>query len=259
MPTYKDTKHGTWYTICWFTDWQGQRKQKCKRGFKTRRDAQQWEREFLMQRQADVNMTMDSFYKLYERDVKPRLKLNTWLTKESIIKKKILPYFGKRKLCDITAQDVIEWQNTIRTLDYGKDDKPFSQTYLKTIHNQLSAMFNHAVRFYGLQVNPAAQVGNMGREQSKEKQFWTKEEYMKFSEAMMDKPLSYYAFEMLYWTGIREGELLALTPKDFDFKNQMLTINKSYQRLNGEDVITDPKTRKSNRFIKMPKFLCEEM
>ena len=42
--------------------------------------------------------------------------------------------------------------------------------------------------------------------------FWTKEQYLKFAEVMMDKPQSFYAFEMLYWCGIREGELLALTP-----------------------------------------------
>ena len=89
--------------------------------------------------------------------------------------------------------------------------------------------------------------------------FWTKEEYLKFAEEMMDKPLSYYAFEMLYWCGIREGELLALTPADFDFDNQTVAINKSYQRLKGRDVITSPKTKKSNRIIKMPQFLSEEM
>ena len=38
--------------------------------------------------------------------------------------------------------------------------------------------------------------------------FWTKEQYLKFAEAMMDKPRSYYAFEMLYWTGIREMILM---------------------------------------------------
>ena len=89
--------------------------------------------------------------------------------------------------------------------------------------------------------------------------FWTKEEYLKFAEAMMDKPVSYYAFEMLYWTGIREGELLALTPEDFDFKAQTVTISKTYHRMKGEDIITSPKTAKSNRTIKMPEFLCEEM
>ena len=89
--------------------------------------------------------------------------------------------------------------------------------------------------------------------------FWTKAEYQRFAEAMMYKPLSYYAFEMLYWCGIREGELLALTPADFDFERGTVSISKSYQRLKGRDVITDPKTPKSNRVIKMPNFLCEEM
>ncbi len=64
---------------------------------------------------------------------------------------------------------------------------------------------------------------------------------------------------MLYWCGIREGELLALTPADFDFETETVQISKSYQRLKGKDVITSPKTRKGNRTIKMPKFLCEEM
>ena len=89
--------------------------------------------------------------------------------------------------------------------------------------------------------------------------FWTKEEYKKFAFEMMDKPVSFYAFEMLYWCGIREGELLALTPADFDFDKETVTINKSYQRLHGEDVITTPKTKKSNRVIQMPDFLCDEI
>ena len=76
---------------------------------------------------------------------------------------------------------------------------------------------------------------------------------------MMDKPVSYYAFQMLYWTGIREGELLALTPADFDFERGTVKISKTYQRLKGQDVITSPKTKKSNRTIQMPDFLCQEM
>ena len=99
----------------------------------------------------------------------------------------------------------------------------------------------------------------MGKKKNREMLFWTKEEYLKFADAMMDKPLSYYAFEMLYWTGIREGELLALTPADFDFEKRTVTINKSFQHLNGRDIITSPKTEKSNRTIQLPKFLCDEM
>ena len=258
MAAFKNKDNGTWYVQFRYTDWKGERQQKLKRVFATKREALEWEREFLMEKQADVNMTFESFAQLYEKDMKPKLKLNTWLTKESIIQKKILPYFGKRKLSEITAKDVMDWQNAIRELTDAKG-KPYSPTYLKTVHNQLSALFNHAVRYYGLQVNPAAKAGNMGVEERREMLFWTKDEYLKFADAMMDKPLSYYAFEMLYWCGIREGELLALTPTDFDFEAGTVSISKSYQRLKGKDVITTPKTKKSNRVIKMPKFLCGEM
>jgi hypothetical protein len=127
--------------------------------------------------------------------------------------------------------------------------KKWEFPYLKTVHNQLSALFNHAVRYYGLKSNPAAIAGNMGTEECEEMQFWTLEEYNKFSEAMMEKTISFYAFEMLYWCGVREGEMLALTPKDFDFKAETVTINKSYQRLKGRDVITTP--------TRMSKLLCQ--
>ena len=258
MAAFKNKDTGTWYVQFRYTDWKGERQQKMKRGFATKKDAQAWEREFLMEKQADINMSFESFVGLYEKDIKPKIKLNTWITKESIIKQKILPYFQKKKLSEITATDIIHWQNEIRELT-DCHGRPLSKTYLKTVHNQLSAIFNHAIRFYGLQLNPAQKAGNMGMEEKKEMLFWTKEEYTKFAEVMMDKPISYYAFEMLYWCGIREGELLALTPADFNFERGTVSINKSYQRLKGQDVITSPKTKKSNRTIKMPKFLCEEM
>ena len=244
MAAFKNKDNGTWYVQFRYTDWKGERQQKLKRGFATKREALEWEREFLMEKQADVNMTFESFVALYEKDIKPKLKLNTWLTKESIIKKKILPYFANRKLSEITAKDIIRWQNEIRELR-DCHGKPLSKTYLKTVHNQLSAIFNHAARFYGLNINPARQAGNMGAEERKEMLFWTREEYTRFSEAMMDKPLSFYAFEVLYWCGVREGELLALTPADFDFEKRTVTINKSYQRLNGQDLITTPKTERA--------------
>ena len=229
-----------------------------KRGFKTKREAQAWEREQLNKTSADLDMTFRSFVDLYTADMKTRLKENTWATKDHIIRTKLLPYFGRLKMCNITAQQIIIWQNEIRSLTDSKG-KPYSTTYLKTVHNQLSALFNHAIKYYGLQSNPAAKAGNMGSEERKEMLFWTKAEYLKFADAMMGKPISYYAFEMLYWCGIREGELLALSASDFDFTNSTVTISKSYQRLKGQDVITTPKTKKSNRVIKMPQFLCEEM
>ena len=191
-------------------------------------------------------------------DMKTRLKENTWATKDHIIRTKLLPYFGKLKMCNITAQQIITWQNEMLN-HKDENGKPYSPVYLKTVHNQLSAIFNHAVRYYNLRENPCKKAGSMGKKKNREMMFWTKEQYLKFAEVMMDKPLSFYAFEMLYWCGIREGELLALTPADFDFEKRTVSINKSYQRLNGQDLITTPKTEKSNRIITMPQFLAEEI
>lgn len=258
MAVYKDDKTNTWRAIYRYVDWTGEKKQTQKRGFKTKREAQAWEREQLNKAASDLDMSFTNFVEHYTEDMKTRIKENTWATKDHIIRTKLLPYFGKLKMSNITAQQIITWQNEMLS---HKDEsgKSYSPVYLKTVHNQLSAIFNHAVRYYNLRENPCKKAGSMGKKKNREMLFWTKEEYLKFADAMMDKPLSFYAFEMLYWCGIREGELLALTPSDFDFKKGTVTINKSYQRLNKQDVITTPKTEKSNRTIKMPQFLTDEI
>lgn len=204
MAIYKND-NGTWYVMIRYQDWTGARKQKCKRGFSTRKEAADWELQFKLQKKASVDMTMESFCTMYEEDVRPSLKQSTWLTKENIIQKKILPYLGKRKVSEITAKDVMDWHNQMRKLK-TKTGKTLSPTYLKTIHGQLSTIFNHAVKYYDLSTNPARKAGALGEEEGKEMLFWTKEEYKRFAEEMMDKPLSYYAFQLLYWCGIRSGD-----------------------------------------------------
>lgn len=145
MAIYKND-NGTWYVMIRYQDWTGARKQKCKRGFSTRKEAADWELQFKLQKKASVDMTMESFCTMYEEDVRPSLKQSTWLTKENIIQKKILPYLGKRKVSEITAKDVMDWHNQMRKLK-TKTGKTLSPTYLKTIHGQLSTIFNHAVKY----------------------------------------------------------------------------------------------------------------
>ena len=141
-----------------------------------------------------------------------------------------------------------------------KEDKKYTSSYLKTIHNQLSAILNHAVKYYGLKNNVASLVGNMGTDKDVKTNYWTYEQYKKFSDAMVDGDLIYYyAFEVLYWCGIREGELLALTPSDIDFENNELTICKTFHCLRHKKYVTSPKTRKSNRTVAMPDFLTDEL
>lgn len=258
MAVIKNNKTGMWEVRTYYKDLTGARKQKTKRGFEKKSEALEWERNFKLKENQSINMNFKDFVEVYMQDIEPRIKKNTFLTKKHIIETKILPYFEKRKLDEIKPANVIRWQNEIMKLK--KDEgKPFSKCYLKTIHNQLSAILNHAVNMYGLKDNVARKAGTMGREENKEMEFWTQDEFQAFLECVADKQISYYAFEILYWTGIRLGELLALTPEDFDFSKKTLRINKSYQRLEGEDVITEPKTQKSNRKIVMPDFLAEEI
>lgn len=257
MAVYKDN-NGTWYISVRYVNWKGEHARKVKRGFATKREATEWERSFLHENAGNLDMSFETFVDLYKKNLKERLKLSTWQTKVSIIDTKILPYFKKKRINDIKVSDVVAWQNTLLNME-DENGERYSLVYLKTIHNQLSAIFNHAVRYYDLQSNPAAKAGNMGKEKTREMLYWTKDEYIQFSNAIMDKPVSFYAFEILYWCGLRLGEMLALTPSDFNFEKNILRINKSYQKIGTEDIITDPKTPKSIRNVQMPDFLAEEM
>lgn len=262
MAVYRDKSNGydgkTWRVAVYYTDWQGNKKKHEKRGFKTKKSAQSYETEFIAKKKKDINMGFSAFVELYLTDIKPQIKLTTYVTKENIINTHILPYFENKSLSDITSVDILQWQNELLML---RDDngKGYSQTYLRTVQNQLNAIFNHAVRYYDLPKNPCAATKKIGKSKAKEMLFWTKEEYWKFAEVVKDKPASYYAFQILYWTGIRCGELLALTISDFDLQKKTLHIDKNYQVVKGEEMITTPKTEKSNRIIDLPEFLCNEM
>lgn len=259
MPVYKDAQRNTWYVKFRYKNWTNEDKWITKRGFKNKRDAVAWEREFHMRLDGDLDMPFSQFTELYKQDRCPRLKESTAVMKDSIIDKKLVPYFGSKPLRDISTRDVLQWQNTMLAYRDADTGMPYSKFYLKTIHNQLSAIFNHAVRFYHLQSNPAAIVGNMGSENGIQMKYWTKENYLRFSEAMMDKPKAFYAFQMLYWCGIREGEMLALTAEDIDFEKKAVHITKTYHRHKGRDIVTEPKTPKSNRVVSMPVFLVEQL
>ena len=252
MRAEKDKKTGKWLIQYRYTDWQGKRRKSTKRGFATKREAEEWLRNFLITQNADFDMKFEEFWKMYCADMETRLREHTMRTKKYIVELKILPYFGKKRVNDITAADIRQWQNELIK-------KGYSPTYLKTINNQLSAIFNYAVRYYDLKSNPCAKAGSMGKSKAEEMDFWTGEEFRKFIDSVMNKRLSYMAFMTLYWTEMRLGELLALTPKDVDLEKRTISITKSYQRLGRKDVITSPKTPKSKRVITIPEFLAADI
>lgn len=258
MKAEKDPKTGKWLTQYRYTDWKGERKKSTKRGFNAKREAEEWLRNFLAKQQADFSMSFRDFLVIYYEDMESRLRENTMRNKKYMIDLKILPYFGEKKMSEIKASDIRKWQSELM-LYRDKNGKAYSQTYLRTLNNQLSSIMNYAVKYYDLGSNPCRKAGTMGRNRAEEMLFWTREEFSRFINSVMDKHLSYICFSILFWTGIRLGELLALTPEDIDFNNRTIRISKSYQRINGKDVITAPKTEKSKRLIKIPENLALDL
>lgn len=253
MPVYKDEQRNSWYCKCNYKDWLGESKSKMKRGFATKREALQWEREFLERQSASMDMKFSSFVDVYFVDKAPRLKERSVMTKRILIETKILPYFGEKKMSEITAVDIIKWQNVLLNQEY----KP---TYLRMIQNQMTAIFNHAERLYDLKDNPCKKVDKMGRANAKELNFWTKEEYEVFIQGFTKSEEMYrIIFQMLFWLGCRVGELLALTSEDINLENGTVSISKTYFRRNQTDYITSPKTESSNRKITIPNFLQKEL
>ena len=252
MPVYKDEKRNTWYASFYFTDWMGNRKRKKKEGFAKKSDAQAFEREFLNKAHASCDMTFGSLVELYMDDCKSRLKPTTCSNKEFIINLKLLPFFQSMPINMIDAVAVRKWQNELIS-----HENNYAQTYLKTVNNQLSAIMNYAVKYYKLPVNPVRVCGSMGKKNAASMKFWTVDEFNKFIAVVGDKPNSKVIFELLFWTGMRSGEMLALTLNDFDFNAMTVSISKNYTRLDKQDLILEPKTPKSKRTITIPKFLGE--
>lgn len=257
MPCYKDEKTGKWFCQFRYTDWTGTQRQKRKRGFRTKREAQEWEAEFQLQKEKRCDMTLASFTELYFEDISSRLRVTTLDTKKHIFETKILPYLGKRKMDEITSADIREWQRQIQA-DGVATGLPYSETYLRSIHSQLTALFSYAKTFYDLKKNPCEAAGPMGSASAGEMLILTKDQYELLRPFFRNEGYL-LAFDILFWSGCREGEMLALCPKDLTTDDQ-LKIYKTYHRRNGQDIFGPTKNSKKggDRSVPLPHWLAEE-
>ena len=240
----------------YYTDWTGEKKPMCKRGFDTKREADEYERFFLAKQNNRSTIPFQALVENYLEDQSFRLKPTTLQNKENIINTKVLPYFKKLKTSDIDALKVRQWQNMLMS-QTSKHGKPYSETYLRSIHTQLSTIFNYAVKNYGLPQNPCVVAGSIGKSNADEMKIWTVEEYNAFIQHEQKSGMR-LAFDILYYSGIRLGELLALTPADI-LPNKMLDINKGFNVVDGEEVFMTTKTLYSPRRISIPDFLYDEI
>lgn len=252
MSVKKDEKTNKYYVSFRYTNWKGERKQKLRRGFRTKKEAMLYQAKFLSQQQVDMDIVLEDFVDVYFNDKENELAASSKKNKRHIIEKHIIPYFGKKKMSEITPAEIIQWQKEIQ-------EKGYKPTYERTIQKELNALFNHAKTIYNHTNTACNKVKKMGKSEAEKFEFWTKQDYDEFIQHIEKESENYIMFEILFWTGCREGELLALTPKDFDFHNGILHITKTYNRINGEDIIGPPKTESSVRTIIMPEFLCNEV
>lgn len=246
MPAYKDKSNNTWYVKFRYKDYTGTIKQKTKRGFKLKGDAVQWEHDFLALRQGNPSMPFSELQKDYLEDAKSNLKQISYETKKSRIKLWIEPYFNSQPVDSIDADAVRQWQNEINTAT-GKNGKPLSAGYKKNLVVELGSIFSFAVKYKHLPGNPVSIAGDRIGKKARRCDFWTLEQFKQFLETFPEHDIYYTAFMTLYWTGMRLGELLALTVADV--QPDRIRINKTYHTINGKPVVTAPKTAKSNRDI----------
>lgn len=242
MSVHLDSKTKKYFFTCRYTDWQGNRQRKLKRGFKYSRDAKAAEREFLAQYATQPDFTFTAMYDEYMKDCKARLRESTCATKEGHFKHAILPFFGKMKLADITPVHVRRWQNDII--------KRYEPTTQKQIHGLLSALFNFAMRFYRLKENPARLAGSIGAFKAHSAKFWTVDQFNKVMQYI--EPGYLAAFSLLFYGGLRIGELLALEIRDYNPSAKTISISKSLEYINGKNYIGPTKNAQSTRVISIP-------
>lgn len=250
MPTYKDEKTNTWYCKFYYVNWQGEKKQKMKRGFKLQREAKDFERKFLEQFAKNPDITFETLYDKFCTFKKGRIRDTTLQGLCYRIERNILPHFRDLVLSQITPEDIARWQSTIL-------EKGYSPAHCRQLNADLSELFNYAVKYLGLSKNPV--INQICKPPKPNINFWTFDEYKRFRTTIEGNIAQLTAFDILYFTGIRKGELLALTLGDVDFENCTISITKTLKNTRSGIVINPPKTEKSNRIIDIPGFLINEI
>ena len=246
MAAYRDEKTKTWYVQFRYRDWQNNSRHTTKRGFKSKKDALNYEHEFKMSSSNRIDINVSVLAKHYLDDKILHVKNGTYIDIKNTITKHVLPYIGNLQLQDLTPIVLRKWQNEIIKLDL----KPST---INKIHRHCSSLLNFAVKYYGLHRNDLSLIGSIGKNEASQN-FWEIDEFNKFIRVVYNNKYR-VIFSLLFFSGMRIGELLALNIGDFDFKNNKISINKSKMSHNGE--ISTTKTTYSVRTIEMPSLMMQ--
>lgn len=246
MPVYQNKKTKLWEYRTYANDIYGNRKQFEKGGFKTKKEAKQAELDLqALDKVVECNITFYDLWTNYNEYISLKMKKQSYRKTVSKFKNHILPYFKNYKVKNINANVYTKWQRII-------EEKGFKYKYNSSLHGSMMTILNYAIKFYGLKENVASKIGNFSQKNDLPKNidFWTFKEYQEFIKVVDDNIYKTF-FETLYYSGLRQGECLALTWNDFreDYLDIYKTISK--EKVDGEYIINTPKTKNSIRKVKL--------
>ena len=267
MPVYYNADKKTWYAMFYAKDYKGVNKKYKKTGFKKKKEAQEYEYEFKKKIAKSVNMSFQSLYELYFEDYSKRHKPTAINTVENFFRLHILPFFGDVEISKINSYMIREWQNEMLEKK-NENGKPFSENSKANIYAALKNLFNWAAKYQGLNENPCKNLGAFGSKKNRsEMKIWSVEDFEKFIDFLelknKEKNGKYsdaiIIFKVLFWTGLRIGEVLALTFDDINLEEKFIDVNKTISRINKKEYVTTPKTLGSIRKVLLPEILISDL
>lgn len=257
MPAYFDKQKRTWYVQFRYKDYSGRTRSTTKRGFPRKKDALEYEKNYKTMQQGALNFPFNMLIDRYLEHQKNVVRPETYTNACYVIDTYIRPFFGTLPVSDITTSKILDWR------DKDIMHRGFAPTTLKSLQARLSSIFNYARRYYRLAMNPAVQAGSMGSLRRKnEYRIWTRKEletFCTYIEQHSRQPQRALVYRVLFYSGMRPAEALALHDTDIDFKRQQLSITKSFHEQKGREYYTEPKNTYSRRKIAMPKFIMDEL
>lgn len=230
----------------------GKERRTTRRGFKTMKEAKQAERNLLLDveenglpsNQSDgfQDPTFEKLASLWLENYKTTVKPSTFENVRSKVEKMTEEHFKELKLKKIT---VAYCQRVVIEL---------SKSYVLYNHylSVINRIFKYAVLMDVLNSNPFDKVIKPKSRQTQRKgNFLTKEELKEFLKLAQNTTLSYFfpLVHLMSYTGLRQGEALALKWSDIDFENKKITVNKTAVRIKERQTLQTPKTKNSKRVI----------
>lgn len=245
MTAYRDGKK---WRCTFYYDENGERKKKNKRGFPSKKEALDWEREYILKSSGDKDMLLSSLIDTFFQDMKLRYKPTTYYQRTSVINKWVIPFFKNTKVSELNIALLRKWQNYILEQNLKDNSKNSINLYLKTI-------LDYGKKYLNLPT-PVVESTITKVRDLKERTIVTEEQLQILLE---NEPFEIYktALKILFWTGIRIGELTALKFEDFDFENKKLKITKTSTRIKKMTIIGTTKTIASNRVIEINDVVVE--